>query len=64
MKVCFLCTEIFAWGKFGGFGRATRTIGRELVKRGVEVTVIVPRRQNQKPIEMLDGMRILGFSTK
>ena len=20
MKICFLCVEIFAWGKFGGFG--------------------------------------------
>ena len=61
MKVCFLCVEIFAWGKFGGFGRSTRVIGRELVKRGIEVSAIVPRRADQKPIEMLDGIRVLGF---
>ncbi len=29
MRVCFLSTEIFAWGKHGGYGRATRTIGRD-----------------------------------
>ncbi len=61
MKICFLCVEIFAWGKFGGFGRSTRVIGRELVKRGVEVTAIVPQRAGQGPVERLDGIRVLGF---
>ena len=61
VKICFLCVEIFAWGKFGGFGRSTRVIGRELVKRGVEVTAIVPQRTGQGPVEMLDGIRVLGF---
>ncbi|MEJ0038825.1 MAG: glycosyltransferase family 4 protein [Gammaproteobacteria bacterium] len=61
MKICFLCVEIFAWGKFGGFGRSTRVIGRELVKRGVEVTAIVPQRAGQRPVEMLDGIKVLGF---
>jgi len=62
MRICLLANEIFAWGKIGGFGRATRMIGRELVKRGFEVTAIVPRRNNQKPLEYLDGMRVLGFT--
>jgi glycosyltransferase involved in cell wall biosynthesis len=61
MKVCLLCVEIFAWGKYGGFGRATRVVGRELVKRGVEVTAVVPRRAGQGAEEMLDGMRVLSF---
>jgi glycogen synthase len=33
MKVCFVVSQIFAWGKLGGFGSLTRTLGRELVKR-------------------------------
>jgi glycosyltransferase involved in cell wall biosynthesis len=61
MKICFLCVEIFAWGKYGGFGRATRTIGAELIKRGIEVFAIVPRREGQKPVEMLDGITVLSF---
>jgi len=61
VKICFLCVEIFAWGKFGGFGRSTRVIGRELVKRGVEVTAIVPQRKGQGPVEMLDGIRYWAF---
>ena len=62
MKICLICVEIFAWGKYGGFGRATRLIGRELVKRGVEVTAVVPRRLGQGEVEDLDGIRVLGFS--
>ena len=61
MRVCFICTEIFAWGKYGGFGRATRTIGRELARRGVEVFAVVPRRGEQKPVELLDGITVFGF---
>lgn len=61
MRICLISVEIFAWGKHGGFGRATRLIGRELVKRGVEVTAIVPRQQGQKPVESLDGMKVLSF---
>src|SRR4030067_707574 len=61
MKICFICTEIFAWGKFGGIGRATRTIGRELVKRGIEVFAVVPRRNDQKKFEILDGIKVFSF---
>ena len=61
MRVCLISVEIFAWGKFGGFGRATRTIGRELVKRGIEVIAVVPRQKRQMPVETLDGMQVLSF---
>jgi glycosyltransferase involved in cell wall biosynthesis len=53
--------EIFAWGKHGGYGRATRVIGRELARRGVEVHAVVPLRGNQRPVELLDGITVLGF---
>ncbi|MBI1792695.1 MAG: glycosyltransferase family 4 protein [Chloroflexi bacterium] len=61
MRLCFVCIEIFAWGKYGGFGRATRSIGRELARRGVDVSAVIPRRADQRPLEMLDGIRVLGF---
>jgi glycosyltransferase involved in cell wall biosynthesis len=64
MRVCLISVEIFAWGKYGGFGRATRMIGRELVKRGVEVTAVVPRRKEQRPVEDLDGIRVLSFRAR
>jgi glycosyltransferase involved in cell wall biosynthesis len=61
MRICFICVEIFAWGKYGGFGRSTRLIGRELAKKGIRVFAIVPRRENQKKVEDLDGIRVLSF---
>ncbi|KXA93651.1 hypothetical protein AKJ65_06140 [candidate division MSBL1 archaeon SCGC-AAA259E19] len=63
MRVCFVVPEIFHWGKHGGFGRLTRTIGRELAKRDVEVFVVTPREEKggQKAIEKLDGMTVLGY---
>jgi glycosyltransferase involved in cell wall biosynthesis len=61
MRICFICVEIFAWGKYGGFGRSTRLIGRELVKRGIRVFAVVPRRENQKQVEDLDGINVLSF---
>jgi glycosyltransferase involved in cell wall biosynthesis len=61
MRVCFLCTEIFAWGKYGGYGRATRTIGRELARRGIEVYAVVPRRGAQRAVERLDGITVLSY---
>lgn len=64
MRVCFISVEIFAWGKFGGFGRSTRMLGRELARRGVEVTAVVPRRPGQQPVEVLDGIRVLGFDPR
>ena len=62
MRVCLIAVEIFAWGKYGGFGRATRLIGRELARRGVSVSAVVPRRQGQRPVEELDGIRVYGFA--
>ncbi len=61
MKICIICGEIFAWGKYGGFGRVARTIGRELAARGLEVSAVVPRRGEQKSVESLDGMTIYSF---
>jgi glycosyltransferase involved in cell wall biosynthesis len=64
MRVCLVSMEIFAWGKHGGYGRATRIIGRELVRRGVDVSAVVPRRGEQRPSELLDGMTVLGFEPR
>jgi glycosyltransferase involved in cell wall biosynthesis len=53
--------EIFAWDKYGGFGRATRIIGRELVKHGIEVFAVIPRRNGQREFEVLDGIKVYSF---
>jgi len=61
MKICFICMEIFAWNKYGGFGKATRIIGKELVKCGIEVSAVIPRRNGQREFEVLDGIKVFSF---
>ncbi|UCH57225.1 MAG: glycosyltransferase family 4 protein [Candidatus Bathyarchaeota archaeon] len=63
MRVCFVSPEVFAWGYYGGFGFLTRTLGRELVRRGVEVSVVTVRREGQGEVQELDGMTVYGFPT-
>jgi glycosyltransferase involved in cell wall biosynthesis len=60
VRVCLICVEFFI-NKSGGFGRATRTIGRELARRGVEVFAIVPRQGGQGAREIHDGVTVLAF---
>ena len=61
MKVCFVSPEVFAWGYHGGFGFLTRTLGRELAKRGIETYVVTVRRGDQGEQEELDGFTVLGY---
>ena len=61
MRVCLICVEFFI-NKSGGFGRAARTIGRELAARGIEVYAVVPRQGDQGPREQHDGVTVLGFA--
>jgi glycosyltransferase involved in cell wall biosynthesis len=62
MRICLISVEIFGWNKIGGFGRSTRMLGRELVRRGIEVSAVVPRRAGQAPVEEMDGIRVYGFT--
>jgi glycosyltransferase involved in cell wall biosynthesis len=61
VKICLISVEIFAWGKFGGFGRSTRLLGAELSRRGLEVSAVVPMRMGQQRVETLDGITVHGF---
>ncbi len=61
LSVCLVATELFEWGRYGGFGRCTRTIGASLVERGARVSVVVPMGRGQKQVEELEGMTVHGF---
>ena len=61
MKICFVVNEFFGWGKYGGFGSATRMIATGLAAQGVAVDVVTPLRQGQAPIERADGITVRGF---
>jgi len=39
MRFCFITSEIFSGKRQGGFGKLVRVVGRELDKRGFDVSV-------------------------
>jgi len=63
MHICLLSMQIFRWCNFGGFGRATRMIGRELARRGHKVSAVVPLRAGAKRLkrESIDGVMVYGY---
>ena len=61
LSICLVSTELFAWGRLGGIGRCTRSIGAALARRGVKVSVVLPLGDGQAPIEEMDGMTVHGF---
>ncbi|MEM4004208.1 MAG: glycosyltransferase family 4 protein [Desulfurococcaceae archaeon] len=61
MKVCFITSEIFVGKRRGGFGKLVRVVGRELVKRGFDVSVICWRGPGEDHVTELDGMEILSY---
>lgn len=62
MRICFVVGEIFHWGYYGGFGALTRTIGKNLVKSGIEVYVVLlyEAYEKHRMIEILDGMTVVS----
>jgi glycosyltransferase involved in cell wall biosynthesis len=67
LHICLLCMELFGFGSAGGFGRATRMIGRELAKRGHRVTIVTrqsPFSADRRTDFMLEGMRVRMYSPR
>ncbi len=62
LRICFVTKELFAWGKYGGFGKYVRVLGRELIKRGLEICAVIPRSGNQGTLETVDGITVYGLS--
>ena len=60
-SVCLLAPGLYAWGSHDPAGRAARTLGRELVKRGVKVSAVIPRRRGQRDLEQVDGMAVHSY---
>ena len=49
MRICFVNSEIFT---FVGYSRLNRIVGRELVKRGIEVYVLVPQIKGKSNLNL------------
>jgi glycosyltransferase involved in cell wall biosynthesis len=61
MKLCFLVSEYFRWGKYGGYGTSTRLLATALASHGFDVTILTPRRGEQPEEEIVDGVRVISY---
>ena len=57
-RVCYVATEYFGWGRYGGIGKATREIASGVAGRGFEVHAVVPRGGGQRRVEVVDGVTV------
>ena len=65
MHICLICSELLGFGFAGGFGFATRSLGRNLAARGHRVTVVMPQPVGLEDTRArLDGMDVLTFPRK
>ena len=64
LHVCILTSQYFDWGIYGGFGSMSRKLGESLAMSGHRVSVIVPGRQGQPPVETIAGVDIYSFSPR
>jgi glycosyltransferase involved in cell wall biosynthesis len=62
LRICILTGQYFGWGIYGGFGSMSRALAEQLAAAGHHVQVIVPRRQDQQPVEIIKGVEVLSFS--
>ena len=63
-SICILTSQYFDWGIYGGFGSMSRKLAESLAAAGHRVSVIVPGRRGQRPLETIEGVQIQSFSPR
>ncbi|MFH1681488.1 MAG: glycosyltransferase family 4 protein [Candidatus Eisenbacteria bacterium] len=61
IRVCTLANQYSGWDKIGGFGTMARRLAEGLASRSVEMSVIVPRRKGQGPVDLIAGVEVRSF---
>jgi glycosyltransferase involved in cell wall biosynthesis len=61
MRVAFIVSETFTEKRRGGFGWLVRLVGRELAKRGFEVTVLAWRDPGCPERYSVDGIEVITY---
>jgi hypothetical protein len=61
VKVAFIVSEIFTEKRHGGFGWLVRVVGRELVRRGFNVTVLAWRDPGYPEKYFVGGIEVITY---
>jgi len=62
MRVCFVCDQVFGWGKYGGYGTILKLLTKHLKKRGIECLILTWRNPDQREVEIVDDVAIYSYS--
>jgi glycosyltransferase involved in cell wall biosynthesis len=63
-SICILTSQYFDWGIYGGFGSMSRKLAESLARSGHRVSVVVPGRRGQRPLETIEGVEVHSFSPR
>jgi len=61
LRVVFIVSESFSEKRHGGFGWLVRTVGRELIKHGFDVTILAWRDPGSSERYVVDGIRVITY---
>jgi hypothetical protein len=61
LRVVFIVSESFSEKRRGGFGWLVRTVGRELARRGFDVTILAWRDPGSPERYVVDGIRVITY---
>ena len=66
MRICYVVSEYFKWGQFGGYGTIARAVAEGLALRGHEVFALVPKRtdeakRSQRDLELIEGVTVVSL---
>lgn len=61
MRVCFICDQVFGFGKYGGYGYLLETYCDGLQRRGIDCSIVTWRGPGQNEVEWMNGVPIYSF---
>jgi glycosyltransferase involved in cell wall biosynthesis len=66
MRICYIVSEYFEWGQYGGYGAIARSVAEGLARRGHEVFALVNKkteeaRREQRDVEVVEGVTVVGL---
>ena len=60
-SICFICDQVFGFGKYGGYGKILEIYCRNLRARGIQTVIITHKGKGQKDIELLNNVPVLSW---
>jgi glycosyltransferase involved in cell wall biosynthesis len=60
-KICIISSQIAGFEKIGGFATMTKKLAEGLANKGYDVSVVVPKVEKQKDLEIKNNVKVYGL---